>query len=31
MKAKFEEQVREDMRAVQVYTWERIGNHSSAE
>ena len=31
MKAKFEEQVPEDMKAVQVYTWERIGNYSDAE
>lgn len=30
MKANCEAQVRQDMKAVQEYTWERIGDHSNA-
>ena len=31
MKAQWQEQLRKDMQAVQLYTWERIGDHDEAE
>ena len=31
MKAKFEEQVREDMKAIQMYSWETTLDHSDVE
>ena len=31
MKAQWQQQLRKDMQAVQLYTWERVGDHDEAE